>query len=223
MDFSFLAGNQEIMRIANQIPEYNERIPNYKSKFDLYGSRMDFKYNNFSGGIHFISAKQFDKNINDVYEKTPHKSIGLIIDYFSEKLDLILEYLSKDNNGSGMFADVTVYKEKLFFIKPLSIGLTYKNYLFSLRSPNQRWDFVNNKIGIIPIQQMPTAFQLHSSYLLSRITHIIDYNDEVGYNFNIKGKLSNNSSFLFSYSNASRSYELGINNNYEWIKIVRNN
>ena len=37
---------------------------------------------------------------------------------------------------------------------------------------------------------MPTAFQLHSSYLLSRITHIIDYNDEVGYNFNIKGTLN---------------------------------
>ena len=68
-----------------------------------------------------------------------------------------------------------------------------------------------------------TVFQLHSSYLLSRITHIIDYNDEVGYNLNIKGKLSDNSSFLFSYSNASRKYEWRINNNYEWIKIKKNN
>ena len=222
-DFLILAGNQKIMRNSNQISEYDERIPNYKSKYDLYGSRINFTYNNFSSGIHFISAKQFDKNISGTYVHNSHKLIGLNIDYFSDKLDLIFEYLSKDNNGSGIFADLTVYKEKLIFLNPVSIGLTYKNYLFSFRNPTERWDFVNNKTGIIPIQQMPTVFQLHSSYLLSRITHIIDYNDEVGYNLNIKGKLSHSSSFLFSYSNASRNYEWRINDNYEWTKIKKNN
>ena len=196
IDFSILAGNQKIMRSSNQISDYNERIPNYKSDYNLYGSRLNFIYNNFSGGIHFILANQFDKNINDVYKRNPHRLVGFNIDYFSEKLDLIFEFLSKDNNGSGLFADLTVHKEKLISLQPASIGLTYKNYLFSFRSPNERWDFVNNKIGIIPIQQMPTAFQLHSAYLLSRITHVIDYNDEIGFNFNIKGKLFDNYELL---------------------------
>ena len=223
IDFSILAGNQKIMRSSNQILDYNERIPNYKSDYNLYGSRLNFIYNNFSGGIHFILANQFDKNINDVFKRNPHRLVGFNIDYFSEKLDLIFEYLSKDNNGSGLFADLTVHKEKLIFLKPASIGLTYKNYLFSFRSPNERWDFVNNKIGIIPIQQMPTAFQLHSAYLLSRITHVIDYNDEVGFNFNIKGKLFDNYEFLFSYSKSSRSDEWKLDDNYEWSKNKKNN
>ncbi|GIT57613.1 MAG: hypothetical protein Ct9H300mP18_10420 [Candidatus Neomarinimicrobiota bacterium] len=39
----------------------------------------------------------------------------------------------------------------------------------------------------LTLQQMPTVFKQHSSTFLGKITHIIDYNDELGYSLRIEG------------------------------------
>ena len=56
----------------------------------------------------------------------------------------------------------------------------------------------------------------HNSILLSRLTHVIDYNDEVGYNTYIKMNMLRNSTIMLSYSLLSRNSEWKMNENFEW-------
>ena len=102
-----------------------------------------------------------------------------------------------------------------YYLDGLTVGISYKNYLFNQLSPYDRWDFVNNPKGALFIQQMPTVFKSHSSLYLGRITHLIDYNDELGFSIAVEKMMNNNGSFVFYYSQASR--------HDEWASVRKDN
>ena len=108
------------------------------------------------------------------------------------------------------YGHIDVIKKALKIVDRVIIAVSEnsnKNYLFDRLSPYSRWDFVNNPNGVLFIQQMPTVFRSHSSLYLGRITHQIDYNDEVGFSLAFEQMLKNNGSFIFYFSQASRHDE----------------
>ena len=220
-EIDLIAGKQRIWRSTNLVPGFNDRIPNYESNYDLYGGRIKFNFNKIDGGAHILYGSQNDMKANNLSIITEHSLIGANLNYFSDQFDVLFEFIAKDDDGFGLFADINIYSEKIFFSNFTTLGLSYKNYLFSSRSPDKRWDIVNEKKGTIPFQQMPTVFQLHSSVLLSRVTHILNYNDEVGFNLYLKTSLSQSASFLFTYSRASRNNEWRMDENYQWYKKIK--
>ena len=149
------------------------------------------------------------------------------MDYFSDKLDLSLEFVNKTwneksnqkahenmkdkvNNGIGLYTNTNIY------LGSWSIGISYKNYFFEEFSPEKRWDFVNYVGGALPLQQMPTVFKQHSSILLNKITHLIDYNDELGFNLRIEGPITEKIIASLFYSKSSRHNEWILDDQWAW-------
>lgn len=211
LGFEILAGKQNVWRLSNQAPNFNDRVPNYKIKNDIYGGRTLFSYEAFSGSLqllkiiedHFDPALNTNKDIN-------HELMGFDINYFGNDFDVGIDYVKKDNIGYGLYSNINLY------IQSWVIGLSYKNYNFSKRSPFSRWDFVNNTGGATILQQMPTAFNEHSTKLLGKITHIMDYNDDVGYNLSLTGSIFNDTYFSLNYSSSSRHSEWATDESFNW-------
>ena len=218
LEIDFLIGKQAINRSSNRISGFNDRIHNYKSDFNIFGNRMKFNLYNIDISLHYLNAKQNDKTINDSLSVFDHEIIGLNLNYFSNYFGFLFELVSKDNNGHGLFSDINIYLNDFLFSDFTTFGIGYKNYFFSNRSPSNRWDIVEDKSGYIPFQQMPTVFMAHNSILISRLTHVIDYNDEVGYNAYVKMNLFQNSTLMLSYSLLSRNSDWKMDENFEWLR-----
>ncbi len=61
----------------------------------------------------------------------------------------------------------------------LGVTLDYKNYRFNLTTPNER--SATAPFKALPFQVPPTCIKEHSTVLLSRLPHQVDFNDEVGF------------------------------------------
>ena len=216
LEMDFLNGKQVIDRSSNRISGFNDRIHNYRSDFNILGNRLKLNLDNIDISLHYLNAKQNDRTVDDSLSVFDHEIIGLNLNYFSNYFGFLFELVSKDNNGHGLFSDINIYLSDFIFTDFTTFGIGYKNYFFSNRSPSNRWDIVDDKSGYIPFQQMPTVFMAHNSILISRLTHVIDYNDEVGYNAYIKMNMLRNSTIMLSYSLLSRNSEWKMNENFEW-------
>ena len=197
-----IVGNQKTWRSTNQAPAFDERIPNYQINNNVYAAKFSSNMNSLINEFYFMKIE--DNHYLPITRKTNlvnHQLYGFNSIYSSDVFDINLEYvLSADE-------DRAFYLNSNYYLDEISIGISYKNYLFDRLSPYSRWDFVNNPNGALFIQQMPTVFRSHSSLYLGRITHQIDYNDEVGFSLAFEQMLKNNGSFIFYFSQASRHDE----------------
>lgn len=211
-----IAGNQNIWRSTSQALNFNNRIPNYKTENSLYGAHLNYFIGEWSLYTHFLNVNEKHPFPGtNITNKIRHNLFGFGINYFSDTYDFSSEYVLKDELGKGVYANVNLY------LNNWSIGASYKNYIFNELSPYSRWDFVNFTDGILPFQQMPTLTAEHSSPLLSRITHIVDYNDELGYSLQADGTLYNKFNIHINYSKSSRRNAWELNTNHNW-KVTEN-
>ena len=197
-----ILGNQKTWRSTNQAPGFNERIPNYQINNNIYAAKFSMNISSLASEFYFMKTE--DKNYLPIAKKTNlvnHQLYGFNSIYSNNVFDINIEY------ALSMEQDRAFYLNSNYYLDGLSIGISYKNYLFDRLSPYSRWDFVNNPNGVLFIQQMPTVFRSHSSLYLGRITHQIDYNDEVGFSFGFEKVFKNNASFIFYFSQASRHDE----------------
>ena len=226
--FEGLFGKQDIWRVSNQVLGFNDRVPNYNINNTIYGLRGSAFIDKWYVGFHYLNV--FEKHPDAIlksYRSINHELIGFNLDYYSDRIDLSLEFVNKTwddqsnkkefetkkdkgTNGLGIYANTSIY------LGLWSIGFSYKNYLFEKFSPAQRWDFVNYVGGALTLQQMPTVFKQHSSTLLGKITHIIDYNDELGYSLRIEGPLTKNIIASLFYSKSSRHNEWILDDQWVW-------
>ena len=211
LGFEVLAGKQSVWMLSNQAKNFNDRVPNYNIKNNIYGGRTLFYYEALSGSLQLLKIVEdhFDPALY-TNKEIEHQLMGFDINYFGNFFDAGIDYVKKDNKGYGLYSIVN------FYIESWAVGLSYKNYNFSKRSPFSRWDFVNNTGGATILQQMPTAFNEHSTTLLGKITHIMDYNDDIGYNFSLTGSIFNDALFSLNYSSSSRHSEWAIDESFNW-------
>jgi hypothetical protein len=121
--------------------------------------------------------------------------------------------------GNGMYSSLSYSKSGL------GVTLEYKNYRFDLVSPDQRDRTRPTKM--MPFQNPPTGLKEHTSTLISRNPHVVDFNDEVGSQLDIVFAPSDKLTMNLNLGMASRHYEY-LNTDttgwqYKWERVNRYN
>jgi hypothetical protein len=101
--------------------------------------------------------------------------------------------------GDGFYGMLSYTREGLGAV------LEYKNYRFDLVTPDERSNTRPTKA--LPFQQPPTLIKEHNATLLSRYPHIVDFNDEVGYQLEAFYSPTDNLTFNLNISQTSRHYD----------------
>lgn len=100
--------------------------------------------------------------------------------------------------GDGFYSSISYSLPKIGFT------LDYKNYRFDLTAPDYRGN--DRPTRMLPFQNPPTAVKEHASTLLSRYPHVVDFNDEVGGQFDVVYAPTDKVTFNFNLAAASRHY-----------------
>jgi hypothetical protein len=150
------------------------------------------------------------KNLN-LYYSYAHKHISTEVNSLYPK--------SLSSFGNGMYSSLSYSKSGL------GITLEYKNYRFDLVTPDQRDRTRPTKM--MPFQNPPTGLKEHTSTLISRSPHVVDFNDEVGSQLDIVVAPSDKLTMNLNMGIASRHYEY-YNTDvtgylYKWARIDRYN
>ncbi len=114
--------------------------------------------------------------------------------------------------GNGMYSSLS-------FSKPgFGFTIDYKNYRFDLTDPSQRDRTRPTKM--LPFQNPPTALKEHTSTLISRNPHVVDFNDEVGGQLDMIASPSDKLNLNLNIGIASRHYEYNYIN-AGWVPVER--
>ncbi len=101
--------------------------------------------------------------------------------------------------GDGLYSSLS------YSLKKIGLTLDYKNYRYDVTLPDNRSN--TRPTRMLPYQNPPTAIREHTSTLITRNPHIVDFNDEVGCQADIVYSPSDKLNFNFNGSVASRHYE----------------
>lgn len=101
--------------------------------------------------------------------------------------------------GDGFYSSVSYSFDKF--------GLTfdYKNYRYDITLPDNRSN--TRPTRMLPYQNPPTALKEHTSTLITRNPHVVDFNDEVGGQIELVYSPNEKLSFNINGSVASRHYQ----------------
>jgi len=100
--------------------------------------------------------------------------------------------------GDGFYSSISYSMPKIGFT------FDYKNYRYDLTAPDYR--SADRPTRMLPFQNPPTAVKEHASTLLSRYPHVVDFNDEVGGQFDIVYAPTENITININAAAASRHY-----------------
>ena len=186
---------------------------------------MGVNYVYAKGEVMSANLKNFTSLTAEVpegYMSLNYKAIKFFYSYAHKHIltDLSPDYPTKISSyGNGMYSSLS-------FSKPgFGLTLDYKNYRFDLVSPDQRDRTRPTKM--MPFQNPPTALKEHTSTLISRNPHVVDFNDEVGTQLDIIYAPSEKVTFNLNASVTSRHYEYYNSDTtgylYKWTRIDRYN
>lgn len=102
-------------------------------------------------------------------------------------------------NGDGFYSSLSYSKNKI------GVTLDYKNYRYDITLPDNRSN--TRPTRMLPYQNPPTAQKEHTSTLISRNPHVVDFNDEVGGQVDIVYTPNDKMTFNLNGSIASRHYQ----------------
>ena len=218
-NFNLLYGKADIWKLDTG----EDRIPSYESNHNVLASELELFVKNFTIGTSFLHSEELHpiKYYNESFILTGdtlkliHKLKNFRVEYPGDWFDIYGEYVDKKvshdydgvdslaNSGYGFFGNVNLYFEDWSF------SFDYKRYNFLQLSPNPSGDlgvFSINYGGVIDFQVPPISMREHSSTLLGRITHQVDFNDELGYQVEGIGPIKDWFTLLLNYSQSSRNY-----------------
>ncbi len=133
---------------------------------------------------------------------------GLFAEYSNDQMAVYIDYSLKRSNlldenavswGNGIFASFSYFKDAW------SATLDYKNYRFDPRDPFERDDF-GRASKALPFQNGPIVHKEHSSTLLSRAMHQVDFNDETGLQAEVNYMASDKLTLALNASLSSRHF-----------------
>ncbi len=102
-------------------------------------------------------------------------------------------------NGDGFYGSISYSMPKI------GVTLDYKNYRFDLTNPDNR--AADRPTKMLPFQNPPTVVKEHSSTLISRNPHVVDFNDEVGAQIDVVYAPKENLTFNINAAVASRHFD----------------
>jgi hypothetical protein len=198
----------------------------YSEKYLLRAANFEVKPDKkITIGASFVYSKN-DIPTSSENENTKKTITQIPEAYFKLKIssfDVYGNYAAKYSNiksidsssGSGLY----------FFISNTGQGygltLEYKDYRFDIVNPFERTD-THRQTRMLPIQNPPTLIKEHSFTLLSRYQHIVDFNDEVGFQLEGFYSLNSKTTFNINCTLSSRHYEYVIDPNTAISKKINN-
>jgi len=146
---------------------------------------------------------------------------GLMGEYIGPNFDLYLEFARREHrivDGDSLFSSAHrkwfTYEDSQqgwggygsISYYPGRLGLTveYKNYMYDSSDPDRRRHLPFRLGRSSSVQRPPSAFREHSSTLLSRTPHVMDFEDEVGLQIEANFELNEDIFLLFNYAASSR-------------------
>lgn len=100
--------------------------------------------------------------------------------------------------GWGAYTSLSVFPGRW------GMTLEYKNYFLDKSNPIERQTLPLRLSRMSLVQNPPTVFREHSTTLLSRTPHLMDFEDEMGVQLEINVELNTEVSLVFNYSQSSR-------------------
>ena len=113
----------------------------------------------------------------------------------------------------------SVYLGLNWFPGATGVTLEYKNYRFGLVDPSERDDTLRHR-RMLAFQNPPSALKEHSWTTLSRRTHQVDFNDEVGFQLDVYHSLQSGTTLNFNGAVAARNYRYTTD---KWYRFTRTN
>jgi hypothetical protein len=166
-------------------------------------------YSFFSFGMNFVSGK---------FRLPPpafpdHRAQFDIPEYFCRAriadVDLYASYAEKRTteygDTTGTHLGTAFYGSLAYTQEAFGVSLEYKDYRFGIPDPYDREDR-NRAKKAYAFQNAPIVFKEHTFTLLSRYPHVIDFNDEVGYQADVFFTLWGQLTGSINASVASRHY-----------------
>ncbi len=190
-------------------------LPNLSTGFygvDVYAVNPWFAKMQVFGGV---------ETVDSVSVRTRSFSPGFFVEYFGRDYDLYVEimkrsfdifdadslystklfdwlYYDRESSGWGGYASISYYPGKL------GVTLEYKNYFFDSSHPDIRTKLPYRLGRLSPTMNGPTACKEHSSVLMGRTPHVMDFEDEVGIQAEVNLNVSDNLFLIFNYAQSSR-------------------
>ena len=139
--------------------------------------------------------KNIKAEIPELYLYLNFSAVQFYFDWSHKWTNVLTDKSS--SSGSG------IYSAFSFLGNGFGITIDYKNYMFDERDPFERNDFTR-ATRMLPFQNPPIVMKEHSSILLSRAIHQVDFNDEVGFQIEGYYSIDDNTTLNVNTSLASR-------------------
>lgn len=146
------------------------------------------------GVVASISRSNFDL----IFEATArsHSMTG-VDSLYSTTAFQWLRYNS-DRSGRGLYLSAS------YFPGPWGVTVELKDYLYDSSSPDKRLHLPFRLGRSSLVYSPPSGFREHSSTLLSRTPHVMDFDDELGFQIEFNSQINDDLFVLINYARSGR-------------------
>ncbi len=193
--------------------EYSDYLePERIEKYDIRNINLEGTlFSLFSLGVNYVYADGIIPTGNtttDIEAYLPE----IFLTFNSSRIQLLSSYAHKNVNvkansiypsdfyslGDGF------YLSGNYSVSGLGLTFEYKNYRFDLTTPDNQ--STERATKVLPFQNPPTVLKQQTSVLTSRISHPVDFNDDVGVQLELSIVPDNRISFLLNASLSSKHF-----------------
>lgn len=161
-----------------------------------------------------IGSKTIKAEIPEVYSSFKFGSLDGFIGYAHKWTNVLSE---TTHSGNGIYASLSHTG------KGYGVSVDYKDYRYDIRDPFDR-GASERATRMLPLQNPPTVQKEHSYTLITRALHQVDFNDEVGIQFEGFYSFSSSTMINLNASVASRHHYYDYNKaTFSFIERQREN
>jgi len=187
----------------------NPRIENYKlraTSFEINPVKylsLGFNYVYSEGKLPSVvsGTDTIEVNIPEIFLKTSFSNFDFFISYALKRTNMSGRDTSR---GSGFYSSLSYSGEGF------GITFEYKDYRFDIVDPLRRSE-VFRPTRTLPFQNPPIVHKEHIFTLTQRLPHVVDFNDEVGFQIDAFVSLSNSLTLNTNIALASKHYDYKLN------------
>lgn len=188
--------------------------PRYE-KYKIRSASLELRPFNFFGlGLNYTWAEGLLPSLISRMDTTENNLPEFFFKAKLEELDLFASYAIKrtsvggrdSSKGSGFYGSVSYSGEGF------GVTFEYKDYRFDIVDPLRRND-IFRPTRSLPIQNPPIVHKEHIFTLTQRLPHVVDFNDEVGFQIDAFYSVADNLTINTNLSLASRHYNYELDSN----------
>ncbi len=187
----------------------NPRIENYKVRGALL-EILPIKNLSIGGSFVYSEGKlpsvisnidTIEVHIPEIFIKTKIKDLDLFASYAIKRTSLSGKDTSR---GSGFYSSLSYSGEGF------GITFEYKDYRFDIVDPSRRSDLFR-PTRALPFQNPPIVHKEHIFTLTQRLPHVVDFNDEVGFQIDAFVSITDQLTLNTNFALASKHYDYSLN------------